>query len=411
MVSTLPCRRVGISMIVFNPMRFLRESHAVYTAIVQVLSMQSWKVAEQTLDQALAIHLSAEAASRSKVCVKQLYLLFGMHDHLSPTMAYAKLEKTLSEMRDLPLQLRVAISTYFETVIIYGVTTRLIEAKFAVNASSVPSMLDEYRWPHNRKRDFMQRLLTGIVKALAELRIHASISDGPSVSSAGEQAGKAIQRALDKYGTALPAQIVARLRAAALTCVRDFLRERVCMVQCEKSKVAGLTVDGAKVGDDCSPNAAHLRSPQEPKISSPLTTARARSHIRSAAAPEPEVASIRKFDHRRDVDLRSRQEHSCPGTLGANREATAALFREEDECSLDLERGPHWTVHDGSWFAKHARVGTSADQQGVRLLAECKQLCQAMRNSRAKAQKRRLPCNPILSAASFLRSIWLVDGI
>ena len=52
------------------------------TLLVQVLSMQSWKVAEQTLDQALAIHLSAEAASRSKVCVKQLYLLFGMHDHL-----------------------------------------------------------------------------------------------------------------------------------------------------------------------------------------------------------------------------------------------------------------------------------------------------------------------------------------
>ena len=70
----------------------------MYTAIVQVLSMQSWKVAEQTLDQALAIHLSAEAASRSKVCVKQLYLLFGMHDHLSPAMAYAKLEKTLSEI-------------------------------------------------------------------------------------------------------------------------------------------------------------------------------------------------------------------------------------------------------------------------------------------------------------------------
>lgn len=396
---------------IVHPMRSLRESHAVYTAIVQVLSMQSWKVAEQTLDQALAIHLSAEAASRSKVCVKQLYLLFGMHDHLSPAMAYAKLEKTLSEMRDLPLQLRVAISTYFETVIIYGVTTRLIEAKFAVNASSVPSMLDEYRWPHNRKRDFMQRLLTGIVKALAELRVHESISDGPSIGSAGEQAGKAIQRALDKYGTALPAQIVARLRAAALTCVRDFLLERVCMDQCEKSKAAGLTVGGAKEGYDCSPNAAHLRSPQ---ISSPLTTARARSHIRSAAAPEPEVASIRMFNHRRDVDQLSRQEHSCPGTLGANREATAALFREEEERSLDLERGPHWTVHDGSWFAKHARVGTSADQQGVRLLAECKQLCQAMRNSRAKAGKRRLPCTPcipILSAASFLRSIWLVDGI
>ena len=339
----------------------MRDFHVVYQCVVDALALPSWAEAELRVDLGLAA-LSSEPACQCKNAVKQLYLLFGTHHLLPPATAFAKLDDTLETMpREVPLQLRAAIRVHFENVLIYGVIHRVSALEFVLDASTVPSLLDEYRWPRNKKRDHMKHLLTKIVRGLAELRgalTYSPSHDESSLSTAGEHFRKTVQRAVDKHGTYLPAQVVARLRVAAF-------------------------MSGRKLH-----HAALNRCKMEKMLASLPTKQLSPSHLLLIAS----LATTRGHGD-------TRGGHSCPP--------------ESDSKELQSAVDRHWTVDDGESFARHVRTGRPTDRQGFRLVAACKKLCSSRRSSREEAPREQRSSRVLghKSAAGHLRSLWLLDGV
>ena len=363
----------------------MSELHLVYKSIIEAMEISHWPEAELTIDTGINGVLSSDAALRCKTSVKQLHLLFGMHHLLPPETAYAKLDAVLDDMpRELPAQLRSAVRAHFVNVLIYGVVHRVDELEFDVDASNIALLLDEYRWPRNKKRDHMKHLLAKIVRGLAELRSSyactASAKKEQSLSTAGEHYRKTVQRAVDKHGEQLPPKIVARIRVCAFACGR---------------KLHQAALDTCK--EEETPTAAEQDSYSSEESSSelPLPTKQLGTSQRFLLSDLAVLATPHSD---------TRGGNSCP----------EPAFKE----SLSADR--NWTVHDGQAFACFVRTGRPAERQGSRLVAACKRLCSSWRNRSRRCSReveieaqreRRSRGLGHGSAAGHLRSIWLLDGV
>lgn len=421
------------------PLRFFRAQsnvaaqnvapryRSLYLTMVSSLCAPNWETARSVLLESIAGVLHADRARQQcEEGMRLLYTVVAVHASLPPHRSFAKVSDVVGSL-PVPHDVRQQLLAHVNAqVLAYGIVQCVAASEFTLPLDRLPAMLDDYRWQPGKQRECMHRVLASTLEAVAEFRCAMCEADALEglcevedlLGRAHRRLRKAVQRATKqgKLSSSTADAMRSHVELTASDLSRRVMQSRLHELRSDEDGRSDGTRGGARDGSG-APAVSSASAPVSPSVQTLLARKAYRREWTWPQSKRDRMLLVQALDQRMHSE-----EHEKLW-----QQVALSLTAGDADTSLDGGARSHartWTVADGSWFARMVRAARPTEPQGVRLVDACREL---FRSRRASAQHDDSPkprrathaasgaeprlASALRTAASALRSVWLLDGV